>query len=72
MIKRNSKNLGKLVTVRSKDINWDGRWGKVVGFRGDFVKGDPWVSVFIMGLNGKWHGVFPFPGSRLEIRKENS
>lgn len=35
MIKRNSKNLGKLVTVRSKDINWDGRWGKVVGFRGD-------------------------------------
>jgi len=57
MIKRNSRNIGKRVEIIGhKDFN--GREGKVVGFRGDFDKGDPYVQVFVYSIGSVW----PFPG----------
>ena len=62
MIKRNSRNIGKAVVVQNYHKDWDGRTGKVVGFRGDFDKGDPYVCVFIDTLGAVW----PLPGHNLE------
>ena len=65
MIKRNSRNIGKRVRiVGHKDF--DGREGKVVGFRGDYDKNDPWVNVFVYSVGSVW----PFQGSSLIIIKD--
>jgi len=70
MIKRNSRNLGKMVRIKDHGpfIN---RIGRVIGFRGDFNKGDPWVTVLVYNLNRKTAiGGHPFPGSYLtEIKR---
>jgi len=62
MIKRNSRNIGKAVVVQNYHKDWDGRAGKVVDFRGDFDKGDPYVCVFIDTLGAVWS----LPGHNLE------
>ena len=61
MIKRNSRNIGKIVKIIGHK-DFDGREGKVVGFRGDYEKGDPYVQVFVYSTNSVW----PFKGSSLE------
>ena len=64
MIKRNSRNIGKEIRIlRNKDF--EGRSGKVVGFRGDMEKGNPWVEVYLYSTKSVW----PFPGSSLEPRE---
>ena len=56
MIKRNSRNIGKRVRiVGHKDF--DGREGKVVGFRGDYDKNDPWVNVFVYSVGQVLHAL---------------
>ena len=65
MIKRNTKNIGQYVKINGhKDFN--GRRGKVVGFRGDYDKNNPWVEVFVYSIGSVW----PFPSSSLEKLKE--
>lgn len=64
MLKRNSRNIGKLVRIKGNK-EFDGRLGKVVGFRGDLEKGDPWVEVFVYTTESVW----PFPGSALRIAR---
>ena len=54
MIKRNTRNVGKDVIVQNYHKDWDGHTGKVVGFRGDFDKGDPIVCVFVYTLGAVW------------------
>lgn len=60
MIKRNNRNIGKTVKIVGHKY-FDGRTGKVVGFRGDFEKSNPWVQVFVHSVGSVW----PFPGSSL-------
>ena len=68
MIKRDKRNIGKLVRVIPHGTRSDGRLGKVMGFRGDRSKGNPFVSVFIYNLTDRTKGaIFPFPGNKLEI-----
>ena len=62
MIKRNSRNIGKVVKIVDYHPDWDGRTGKVVDFRGDFDIGIPYVCVFVDSLKAVW----PIPGSKLE------
>lgn len=76
MIKRNSRNIGKIVTIHIKGKGWgtvfEGRIGKVLGFRGDFDKGDPWVTVFVYNLKDKGGSAYPFAGHMLtEVKRDN-
>ncbi len=76
MIKRNSRNIGKIVTIQVRGKGWgtifNGRKGKVLGFRGDFNKGDPWVTVFVYDFfpNQRKGSGYPFPGHCLTEVKE--
>jgi len=54
MIKRSTRNVGKIVEVVGLKEDWDGRRGKVVGFRGDQEKGVPYVCVFFYSLGAVW------------------
>jgi len=65
MIKRNSRNIDKIIEIVGHG-DFNGRMGKVVGFRGDFDKGDPFVEVYLYSTKSIW----PFPGSALKIIKE--
>jgi hypothetical protein len=71
MIKRNSRNIGKMVDIKDHG-EYKNRYGRVIDFRGDFDWGDPWVTVLVYGLNGKPYGGFPFRGSYLTERKMKS
>ena len=60
IIKRDRRNIGKRVRiVGHKDF--DGRTGKVTGFRGDYGPGDPNVNVYVDSIGSIW----PFAGSHL-------
>jgi len=62
MIKRNSRNLNKIVRVRYPEVNnFNGKEGIVVGFRGDHDKNDPYVNVFLFCTGSVW----PIPGKYL-------
>lgn len=61
MIKRNSRNIGKIVKIDRAGM-FNERTGKVVGFRGDHDKGDPYVCVFVYDLQGRKGSVYPFAG----------
>lgn len=63
-MKRNIRNIGKQVTIQGHK-HFDGEVGKVVGFRGDFAKGIPWVEVYVY----RTHSVWPFPSSSLKENK---
>ena len=65
MIKRDKRNLGKKVRIHGHK-DFDGRIGIVKGFRGDFAKGDPNVSVYVLSI----HSIWPFNGSSLEVIKD--
>jgi hypothetical protein len=74
MIKRNKRNISKLVRIEipesAKPTAWgtalNGRIGKVIGFRGDVIPGIPWVTVLIKNLNNdKFGGSAPIPGKYL-------
>jgi len=75
VIKRNSRNIGKIVKVVIREENLptqqgrllNGRIGKIMGFRGDCGKGDPFVNVFIYDRNGRTGSVYPIAGHLLEI-----
>jgi len=54
VIKRNSRNIGKVVEVVNLKPEWNGRRGKVVGFRGDHEKGVPYVNVFVYSIGSVW------------------
>lgn len=70
MIKRSKRNIGKVVRVIPHHTKMDNRLGKVMGFRGDRAKGDPFVNVFIYDLADKRRGsIYPIPGSQLEAAK---
>jgi len=73
MIKRDKRNIGRIIKVNSPDSNsgFHGRFGKVVGFRGDYEEGDPYVEVFIYDLHKICHlkmtgSIYPFAGHLLE------
>ena len=63
MVKRSLKNINKIVKVVNYQKDWDGRIGKVVDFRGDYDKGDPYVCVFVYSLGSVWS----VPGHNLEV-----
>jgi hypothetical protein len=63
MIKRDKRNIDKVVKVVNFHKDWDGRLGKVKDFRGDFDKGDPFVCVFMYDTSSVW----PFPGHNLMV-----
>ena len=67
-IKRDKRNIGKMVWVNAPGTIYHGRKGKVVGFRGDYKKGDPFVEVFLYDMNGKSGSVWPFSGHSLETK----
>ena len=66
MVKRDKRNIGKMVVVVPHGTAMDGRVGKVRRFRGDHSKGNPFVVVQIKNLNGSWGSAYTFPGSVLE------
>lgn len=66
MIKRDKRNIGKLVKVNSPKSVFHGRIGKVIGFRGDHSKGNPYVFVFIYDLGKTTGSTWPFPSHILE------
>jgi len=68
MIKRNTRNIGKMVVIENYHKDWNGRHGKVVGFRGDLTKGNPQVNVFVESLGAVW----TIPGSFLTPTKEKN
>jgi len=53
MIKRNKRNLNKIVRINNPNSVLHGRKGKVLGFRGDYNKDIPYVLIFVPSLNGK-------------------
>ena len=65
MIKRDKRNINKLVVVNALGSPFDGRLGKVVGFRGDCCKGDPYVNVFIYDKLKTTGSIYPFAGHLL-------
>jgi len=70
MIKRSNRNLGKIVRIDHPNHLCHGRRAKVVGFRGDFDKGDPYVQIFLYNLCNNGGSVIPIPGSFLKEEKE--
>lgn len=83
MIKRNKRNIGKIVKIEFPENTkllslgeaLNHRIGKVVGFRGDIqyrIPGKqqaiPWVMVLIKNLNNdKYYTSFPVPGKYLKV-----
>ena len=65
MIKRDKRNIKSIVKVNSVKNPFYGRIGKVVGFRGDYDKGIPFVEVFIYDIGKTTGSVFPFSGADL-------
>jgi len=66
MIKRNSRNIGRVVRINLPRTVYHNRIGKVVEFRGDREKGDPWVEVFLYDRKDRKTGsVWPFSGGVL-------
>jgi hypothetical protein len=63
MIKRDFRNINKIVKVVNYQKNLDGHIGKVLDFRSDLEEGVPYVTVFIYNLGSAW----PIPGRNLEI-----
>ena len=66
MIKRNKRNIGKIVKVNAANSPFHDRVGKVMGFRGDHTKKDPYVEVFIYDKLRTTGSIYPFAGSILE------
>jgi len=63
MIKRDRRNIGKIVRIDYPDTDFHGRLGKVKGFRGDRT-----VQVYVYDRNDVSAGrgaSYPFPGNRL-------
>lgn len=66
MIKRNPKNIGKEIRISCLNPVWNDRLGKVISFRGNFEKGDPYVEVFVYDKNNKRKSsIYPFTGHLL-------
>ena len=66
MIKRDQRNINKIVQIDCPYSPFDRRIGKIVSFRGDFTKGNPLVNVFVydkLSANGSIHS---FAGHLLE------
>ena len=53
-----------IINVQSSVFN--GRLGKIVGFRGDYRKGIPYMEVFIYDRLKNTGSVYPFAGSLLK------
>ena len=62
MIKRDKRNIGKLVTHIDPNHPYYNRIGKIICFRGNNTPRDPWVQVFFEGSLGN----IPIMGSRLK------
>lgn len=67
MIKRNKRNIGKIVEVTSGILRH--RKGKIMGFRGDYTDKIPFVNVFIYDIDGKNGTCYPLPANMLKIIK---
>lgn len=65
MIKRDKRNIGKLIRINQPGTVMHNRIGKVMRFRGDHSRGNPFVQVFIYDLNSDKGSAYPFPGNRL-------
>lgn len=62
MVKRNKRNIGKVVKVISNNSIFNEREGVIKGFRGDYKKGIPYVQVYLFSTKSIW----PFAGHILE------
>ena len=69
MIKRNTRNIGKLVKINAPASVYHNRVGKIVDFRGDYEAGIPYVCVFVYDIGKTSGSIYPFAGHILEVIK---
>jgi len=67
VIKRDKRNIGRLVRYTTPNTVMTGRVGRVVGFRGDHSRDVPFVTVFIYNLGNSNGSVYTFPGHTLKL-----
>jgi len=60
VVKRDKRNIGKQVIIHHPNPIWNGRTGTILGFRGDFKQGIPFITVNVSGSG------YPFRGDWLD------